>query len=89
MNQERGVEEVAFILNEPMWPRWPLLPVKRYPEGANDLQPGVIVAGYPKIVYLKNLWEFKSGFLPEQLEGVEKIKYDSVESLVADGWVVD
>lgn len=61
------------------WPRWPVLPVKRYRNGLPQFGVLAEVAGAVQpIVY---------GHIPRGLApGAE---YDSLEALAADGWRVD
>lgn len=76
----------VFLQNSNLWPSWPVCPLTK------GEQTGLVVDGMtdsPVVVYLINLWALKTGPLGPQLEGVEKVKYDSIEALLADGWKVD
>jgi hypothetical protein len=67
--------DLQFMKDPDRWPRWPLLPVKR------GTQMGLMLE-HPR-VYLRNLWD------STPLADVESIKYDTYESVIADGWIVD
>ena len=90
-------QEIAWVDNEPGWPRWPLLPVKNinrgepgYPE---EEEVGVILANGeqngPRRVYFKNLWDFQAGKIQPQLEGVAFKDFATTEEMVRAGWVGD
>lgn len=64
------------------WQRWPLLPVKR--DIGKDREVGVLLDRKPYLVYLVNLWAVQDG-----LDGAESIEYESVDAVLADGWIVD
>ena len=70
---------------EDHWPHWPLLPMKRRVNG--DLHCGVIHARAKTCVVLGNV------FVPMALEELSAeptcYRYDSVEAMLADGWIVD
>lgn len=95
MTDVEVAQEVIMIDAEEAWPRWPLLPVKnihRGDKGYSGDGVGVIgcnEAGGKRTVYFKNLWEFESGRLGPQLEGVESKTFESTEALVRAGWIGD
>lgn len=79
----RQFDDVKFLSNPNEWPCWPVCPVKR-----NDLtELGIVFGGQP-IVYETNMFMLPE-MTPENLEQMKKHKYDSMEELVADGWLVD
>jgi hypothetical protein len=98
MSEEEIADEVRMIDSEMGWPRWPILPVKNvnrgdadYPEGEDV---GVVLAGAVDrdghwTIYFKNLWEFETGTLGPQLEGVKTKTFDTTEELVRAGWIGD
>lgn len=96
LTDEQVAEEARFIDLEPGWPLWPLLPVKNIHRGDRDHPEdethGVLVAsgeGGKRTVWFKNLLNFRSGPLAEQLEGVKSRTFDSTEELVRAGWIGD
>lgn len=98
LTDEQVSDEAHFIEQESAWPAWPLLPVKHIGRGEpghpEDEKCGVIVASGKKepgtrTVYLKNLWDFKTGALGPQLEGVRTLEFESTEAMVRAGWIGD
>lgn len=98
MSDEEVAEEVRLIDQVEGWPRWPLLPVKNVNRGdadyPKDEDVGVILAGDLArhghwTIYFKNLWEFETGMLGPQLEGVKTKTFDTTEELVRAGWIGD
>jgi len=81
-------DDVEMLKRPSLWPRWPIIPVKRYPDGSNRPRCGVVFddRGDTWSVLLVNM--FVLAELP-LIDGVEKIVYDSPEAIVADGWMVD
>jgi hypothetical protein len=77
-------EEVRFIRGETAWPFWPWLTVKRTDDN-DKMQVGAIYAFSTTTVIDINFY----GMTKEGLTAAERFSYDSVEDLVADGWVVD
>lgn len=84
----RQFDDAKFLNNPNEWPCWPVCPVKRY-EPTDDGLPncGIVIGGRP-IVYETNMFMLPE-MTPENLEQMKKHKYDSMEELVADGWLVD
>ena len=74
----------AYILDWKGYVQYPFCPVKRHSEKSPSIELGVIVAGHPTTVYLVDMWEIKGS-----LKDMPKIEYESVDKLLADGWVVD
>jgi len=84
-------ENIAFIKDEDKWPHWPLLPVKKYKEGETWPTFGTLVS---PIENNGILWVVSASIFLLTLEMVTQksvpIKaYDTVEEMVADGWMVD
>jgi hypothetical protein len=84
------IEDVTrrMIADEDAWPRWPVLPLKRY---APDLECGCLVAApgslaITRIVTRTNLW---AGGHAEAIRAGDCYRYATVDDLIADGWVVD
>ncbi len=95
LTDEEVAQEVQWIDAEPGWPRWPLLPVKNIHRGDPEYKGeshGIIgcnEADGKRTVYFKNLWDFETGKLGPQLEGVERETFESTEALVRAGWIGD
>lgn len=93
MTDAEVTEEVGLIEREPLWPLWPLLPVKhrnRHTKGhPKDEGLGVMIAGAGPRVYLKSLFEFKTGKLEPQIEGVRVLEFETLADLVRAGWMGD
>lgn len=80
----------AELLNNPHQWTWPVCPVKSRTRKADRGWPVMgIVRPRKPTVYIKNLFELRTGELDPQLADVEKFEYASFEEMVADGWVVD
>jgi hypothetical protein len=83
---ERQAAECAAIRKEDNWPRWPVLPVKK--SGGYDI--GIVIAGELTRVWLVNMFDLEQGIYRADLEARYKsITYESVEAMVADGWMGD
>lgn len=88
---ERAQEDIRMINNPSGWPCWPFLPVKK--RGDDNCFPwvmGVIAetdnVGWRTTVYVgANMYMFRE----KPLSACERKTYESVEALVADGWMVD
>jgi hypothetical protein len=97
-------QDARDILTTSDWPAGAALPVvKRQVSG--EPPAGILVAyeinklrdylenrgtSYePFHVYILNIWDLKSGFLPPQLKDVEKIPFNSLDALAKAGWEVD
>lgn len=82
--EQRSLE---FLRTPDEWPNWPLCPVKKrmVTNVANDV--GLVIegpSGTEPVVFLCNLWRVKEDF-----DTATQLKYESLEALVADGWMVD
>lgn len=79
------------MLNSPgLWPRWPVLPVKRWVKEKNDLKLGVVIdqEGPRSTVIECNLIMVMLGFDLADPTLVRHV-YWNHEAMLADGWVVD
>jgi hypothetical protein len=77
----------AFILNPERWPRWPLLPVKKY--NHPGITTGIIAAvkGEELRVYVDaNLFDFD---IVAARKAGNHVTYKSVDEMLAAGWLVD
>jgi len=83
---------LEFLANPDRWPNWPVCPVKRscsdkqYIEGDDRPQCGVVFDQPKPTVYRVNMFSIGPS---TDLTKFEKHEYESLEALVADGWVVD
>lgn len=87
-----GSRDLALLMDQMSWPRWPLMPLKRYPSRSKSQ------GNWPDFaVALADTDERKPTILldaslfgdPEDWKKCEKKEYDSWEAVVADGWRVD
>ena len=87
----------AFIANPGKWPNWPLLPVKRHTKDRSGPECGILIDNQPigdkldpehkslRTIFLTSMFALKK----TDLKTVEKKEYESVEKMLADGWIVD
>jgi hypothetical protein len=82
-------DERVFIADPGLWPHWPFLPVKRPTKDGGDVEVGVLYATDEpwRHVYRRNLLMLP----PTRAEflALDKHEYDSLDALLADGWIVD
>ena len=81
------MDDAAMIYNPGVWPAWPCLPLKRsakgaLPECAYILDTGVCSIELPIKVFKGNIFRISD-------DDPVIATYDSVEALLAAGWVVD
>lgn len=99
----RERDDLAYLKNCGMWPRWPYCPVKNQTNETirkerkdsfpvcgvvfdeNPLGKGGPIWATPT-VYLLNIF---AGWTAEQFKECKKYEYESLEAMVADGWVID
>ena len=78
-------DHLAMMKNPNNWPQWPILPIKR-PDKQHGMECAIMYAEGKPVIYFVNMWELsketKWSELPKKI-------YESFESLLADGWVVD
>ena len=92
--QREEFDHVTFIKDPVRWPCWPLLPVKKYTSQVSFPTVGLVFAiqGYSlHTVYETNMFDLchDGDNMQEKLAKVTKHEYESVEAMVADGWIVD
>lgn len=94
MNQT--FNDLAFLTDSQKWPNYPICPVKNYQHTKPGSFPemGIVVApegAGPAIptVILCNMWSLVEAYQKGETQGIEKKEYNSLEELLADGWVVD
>lgn len=74
-----------FLERSELWPHKGLLPLKRPKESETlGIEEGFIFASSPTLVYLGNIFFHASNALRH-----EKLSYESLDALIADGWRVD
>lgn len=81
-------EDRKMMLDPANWPQWPALPVKRN----NEVGVMLSYKSFTTTVFKVNFWEVpNSGHLLslKQLQEMPQIKYDSVDAILADGWIID
>lgn len=79
-----------FIKRDYLWPSTFFLPIKRFIINGQgkELQCGLIFYLDKTVVILDNLFTYPFKTKEEKLQ-LEKIKYNSIEDLLADNWIVD
>lgn len=87
MTRECAAKSLRWLSDPGLWTNWPVCPVVR--RGGQALDAGIVRAGDPKTVYLINMFMLESGLLDPQLEKVERMTYDGLAAMIADGWEVD
>lgn len=79
-------DSLAKLKNPESWVAWPVLPMIRGPEECGLVL--ATVADRP-VIYMQNLFALQGGLLMPQLEGCATHVYETLEAMLADGWVVD
>jgi hypothetical protein len=98
-------KERAMLLDPTRWPRWPWLPVKKIGEHgpvahglvyADDTDEGQPLQVWPFLDYKPAAWiaitNGQGDELAAQVEAAghgKVVKYEDVDALLDDGWVVD
>lgn len=80
----RAERERTMLRNEDMWPKWPVLPLKRY-RGQGAMEPGCLYSGQGPVVFLTSMYKLSSA----ALSNMPMVSYESYDALMADGWQVD
>lgn len=90
--------DIEFIKNPEIWPKWPLCPMKRHKNKYGKIVPqspecGFIMASrkHLTIIFLESIWSMGGRNLSSIIEdtNIKRIEYKSQEELLANGWVVD
>lgn len=82
--------DIEFVRNPKNWPLFPILPVKRPSlNGTGWPELGFMVANGESTVFIGDIHELHFGPLGPQLEEMDIRRYDSLECLFSDGWMVD
>ena len=84
-HQVRDIERMQQL---DQWPRWPVLPVKKYKEQGQMPALGVMHInhvlpndGKPRV--------YECSMFDQITDETHFVEYDSLEALVADGWMID
>lgn len=89
---ENNRDDKTYIKAFASWWTWPFCPVKRGNNSLKDKNLGFLLAteehSKGKMV-IYHLYMFLAPFSKEQLEAADKTQYDSIDAMLADGWVVD
>lgn len=94
---EAREKDRKFMQNPNQWPNWPVLPVKRYTPGAVGPGCGFILAVenhmtvvFDGMIFDPRATEAATGAIQARdLSTVPHHKYDDVDALLDDGWMVD
>lgn len=81
-------DDLRMIGTPAMWPRWPMLPMKRS-GGPGGIECGVLVAGRGPKIYLRDLWRMEGPTIGDALKGAKVLEYDSFETMQLNGWRID
>lgn len=84
-----NLDNAKMIKDQDSWPQWPFLPVKRRAVGGGFPETGLIAADPDYRKGIINVYKANLFNLPQDPTGVEKITYQTVDAVLADGWVVD
>ena len=85
-NTEVDVQlHIDFLKSPESWPHFPLCPVKRYEQEDKPPRTGVVLSSQPNTVVGLNVFLVSR----EKFKTAERWEYDSVEAVVADGWLID
>lgn len=96
--QVESMDDRAMILAPQNWPRWPVLPVKR--SVSFDLECGFIMAEHkevdkPMTIYLSSIFSLPGegcktwGEVLARIPEEKRRRYDTLDAMLADGWMVD
>lgn len=85
----RCFDDVQFLSDPDRWPKFPICPVKRYSKKDKHGFPecGVVTATGIAVVVVISMFELP--ITEEEYEKLTKYRYESMEDLVTDGWLVD
>ena len=87
----RERDDVAMMEHVELWPRWPVLPVKRYGPTwqQGDLPEMGVLAACEEHRHTVFLDVMLFGMDGDALKDAKRKEYDSFQAIVDDGWVVD
>jgi hypothetical protein len=83
------IEDVTrrMVADPDSWPHWPLLPLKRYTPNV-ECACQVEISGGGFMLVKANLWAGPEA-ARKAIAAKEVYWYDTVDDLIADGWIVD
>lgn len=90
-------DDKKMMLDYANWPCWPTLPIKRKNHSIADKNLGILVAtqeyvdalkGKSKIV-VYHVYMYGLPKTKEEWAAAPKTEYDTIDALLADGWIVD
>jgi len=89
-------DDVAFLKNPDNWPNWPVCPIKRIVDDSRQCalvfdhnNKDIIVARLNMFRWVEDGYGNFREWTKEDFDNSEKWEYDTVEDLIADGWIVD
>ena len=86
-------DDLEMLQTPDLWPNWPALPMRRYKPDQTVGFPEVGVVldmeGLQNMVVKINLFYLNALNGAERIRDAEKYRYESLEALLADGWIVD
>jgi hypothetical protein len=90
-------DDAGMIRQYDTWPRWPFLPLKRKNHNLKDKNLGVLLATQEHADAVKGSGKFRVYhvymFQPPkgkaEWDAAPRTEYDTVEAMLADGWIVD
>ena len=90
-------DDAAMIRDTDRWPAWPCLPLKRRNNSLEDKNLGVLLATeeHRRAVNGRGKLRVYHGYIfslpktQEQWDATPRTEYDTIEELLADGWMVD
>jgi hypothetical protein len=85
-------KHLSMMRTPDKWPRWPVLPIKRYNPDHHGTECAVMFAveGYLTTVFLGYLIEAKGPTIADAMACYpNRLKYDDYDAILDDGWIVD
>jgi hypothetical protein len=80
--QQRRDRDLEMMRSDKNWPMWPILPLKKWNREKHSFDCGYLEFLAGSVVFKANLHTAR------EIE-TEKLKYASLEAIIADGWTVD
>lgn len=76
-------DDAAFMERSLLWPRWPVLPLKRYVD--DKMECAFMLEGAGFTLFLGNMYQLTE----KKPLDFEQKRYATTAEIVADGWMVD
>lgn len=89
MNARENSRDFDWLSDPKNWLHWPICPVKRFTNPKDMPECGLVWAGELTHVYIQNLCLMVSGAVEPQFKDCKKYEYESLQEMLADGWMVD